>query len=413
MLPPRSESGRSHSAGATPTSSSFFSARCKLSQSSVSRSRRPLKVLGSALGLAAPLLLLAQLLTSCGSDGESKACNAGDLHTCTCASNPTPGTQTCKDDGSGYNDCSCDATAGTGGGGGSTSTGGSGGGAQAGAAGSGTMAPDALYPGSIGTPCTSDANCAGAPEICLKATDNSAFATTDNPAGGGPQGGYCSATCNTDDDCRGLDDISACNQALHVCFALCITGQSTVKCGADRAQVCFPIDSGSALGACIPRCTSDASCGANRFCDPSLLGLCQDAQPQGGKVGDPCDPATETTDCQSGVCLQYTDPNNPGAVIGSFCSGNCTYGLTDGCGFDTASTGTRQAACFQAQVRTGAPGDIGYCFPLCDANEDCVQAGAGWVCNLFNDANAEQLVGRKGECLPAALASAGVDAGPG
>lgn len=397
MLPPRPEFSRSDS---------FFSARCKLSQSSVSRSRGRLKL----LGLAAPLLLLAQLLTSCGSDGESKACNAGDLHTCTCGSSDTPGTQTCKDDGSGYNECNCSATAGTGGSGGGAGTGGSGGGASTGTAGSASMTPDALFPGTVGAPCTNDSNCAGAPEVCLKATENDKFATSDNPAGGGPQGGYCSLPCQTDADCQAIDDISACNTALGVCFALCLPGQSNVKCGADRAQVCYPIRQDNTLGACIPRCTSDAACGPGRFCDPSLLGLCQDAQPAGAKTGEAC---TADTDCASGLCLDYSDPSGSGATVGSFCSANCTFGLADGCGFDAVSGGVRQAGCFQAQIRTGAPGDIGFCFPVCDTNEDCAQAGNGWVCDLFNDVNAEQQVGRKGECLPAALASAGVDAGPG
>ena len=411
MLPPRTEFGRSDSAGTPRTLSPFFSARCNVSRCNVSRSRGPLKLLGSALGLAAPLLLLAQLLTSCGSDGEDKACNPGDLHTCTCQGDPTPGTQTCKDDGSGYNECSCGATAGTGGSGGGSGTGGSGGGAQStGNAGSTSMPAEALYPGTVGRPCTTDANCAGAPEICLKATDNDTFLTTENPAGGGPQGGYCSLPCQTDAECQAIDDISACNTALGVCFALCIPGQSSVKCGADRAQVCYPIREDNTLGACIPRCTSDAACGAGRFCDPGLLGLCEDAQRAGGKIGDAC---AADADCASNLCLEYSDPNGSTAVIGSFCSANCTFGLADGCGFDDVSGGVRQAGCFQAQLRTGAPGDIGFCFPVCDTNEDCVQAGNGWVCDLFNDVNAEQQVGRKGECLPAALASAGVDAGPG
>ena len=410
MLPPRPEFDRSQSAGTPRAPSSFFSARCK-----VSRSRGQLRLLGSALGLAAPLLLLAQLLTSCGSDDGDKACVPNATSACTCGA-AVQGTQTCREDGSGFDLCSCETGAGSGGsGGGSSSAGGSGGGAQSvGDAGSAGMTPSAPFPSSIGSPCNTDDNCAG-PEVCLKATDNDKFATTDDPAGGGPQGGYCSLPCTADAECQALDDISACNTALGICFALCLPGQAnlSLKCGQDRAQVCYPIRSDNSVGACIPRCTSDAACGAGRFCDPSLLGLCQDAQPQGGKVGDPCTPETEATDCQGQLCLQYSDPNNPSVVVGSFCSANCTFGLANGCGFDDVTGGVRQAGCFAPQIRTGGPGDIGYCFPVCDTNEDCSQAGAGWVCNLFNDVNAEQQVGRKGECLPAALASAGVDAGPG
>jgi len=371
-------------------------------------------MLGSVLGLAAPLLLLAQVLTSCGSDDGGKACNAGDLHTCTCGSSDRTGTQVCKDDSSGYGDCSCDATAGVGGSGGS-GAGGSGGGTSAGAAGSASMTPAALFPGSVGNPCTADSQCQGSPLVCIKATSNAEFTTVDNPAGGGPQGGYCSLPCTVDADCRAIDDISACNTALGYCFALCAPGQSQIKCGSDRAQACYPIRADNSLGACIPRCTSDAACGPGRFCDPSLLGLCVDTQPPGGKVGDPCVAANDMTvsDCASGLCLEYSDPNDPNVSVGSFCSANCTFGLANGCGFDNVSGGVRQAGCFQAQIRGGQPGDIGYCFPVCDTNADCVQAGAGWVCNLFGDVNAEQQVGRLGECLPAALATGGADAGPG
>jgi len=360
-------------------------------------------MLGSVLGLVAPLLLLAQVLTSCGSD-DSNACNAGDLHNCTCGSSDRMGTQVCKDDNSGYEDCSCDMTAGVGGSGGS-GAGGSGGGSSTGAAGSSSMAP-APFPSSVGSACTADSDCAGAPLVCIQATSNTEFQQ------GGPQGGYCSLPCTTNDDCTGIDDISACNTTLHYCFALCIAGTSQLKCGMNNAQACVAVS--PQFGVCIPRCTSDAACGPGRFCDPGETGLCRDTPAPGGKVGDPCTPDTEATDCAGGLCLQYADPNDRNVVAGSFCSAGCTLGLSNGCGFDNVSGGQRQAACLQASDAGGQPGDIGLCFPLCDSNGDCAQAGDGWSCKLFNDPMAEQQVGRLGECLPAALANIGAaDAGPG
>lgn len=348
------------------------------------------------------------------------ACNAGDLHNCTCGSSAAAGTQLCKDDGSGYEACSCDGTAsgsggtGSGGSGGTSSAGsgaGSGGSAgsnSAGSAGSASMpAPAALFPNSVGNPCTADSQCAGSPLVCVKATSNTEFQL------GGPQGGYCSLPCSADSDCQTIDDISACNTTLHYCVALCLPGTSNIKCGADRAQACVPIGQ-STVGVCIPRCSSDAACGAGRFCDPGDTGLCVDAKPPGGKVGDPCTPATEATDCASGLCLQYPAPNNSAVVAGSFCSADCTFGLANGCGFDNVSGGVRQAGCFQARVTGGQPGDLGLCFPVCDTNADCAQAGNGWVCDPFGDVSAEQQVGRLGECVPAALATRGAgDAGPG
>jgi hypothetical protein len=340
------------------------------------------------------VLLLAQLLTSCGSDGESKACNAGDLHACTCGSSDAMGTQVCKDDNSGYEDCSCDGTGGLGGSGGNTS-----------------RTSNAPFSGEVGGPCNADSQCAGAPLICIEATANTEFATSDTPAGGGPQGGYCTVPCSTNSDCSAIDNVSVCNTALGYCFGLCIPGQSSFKCGSDRAQACVAV--ATDFGVCLPRCTSDAACGPGRFCDPGETGLCVDVQPQGGKVGDPCTVATEVTDCASGLCLRYADPNDRTVVAGSFCSASCTLGLANGCGFDDVAGGRRQAGCFQEQLDGGELGDLGLCFPLCDTTEDCAQAGNGWLCEPFGDVSVEQELGRLGECVPAVLANARAAAGPG
>ncbi|MEY2930597.1 MAG: hypothetical protein RL033_1346 [Pseudomonadota bacterium] len=362
------------------------------------------------LGWTLPLLLLAQVLPSCGSDEEGKACNPGDSRACPCTGE-NPSTQTCNDEGSGYNQCGCgtaSANGGSGGGGGSSSTGGT---SSSSNAGSASMQPSSLFPSGVGEPCTSDSDCQGAPLICILQSSNDSFKTTANPEGGGPQGGYCSVPCSANTDCTTVDEISACNQALGLCFAVCLPGQSNIKC-LDRAQVCFPIVQDGSLGACVPRCTSDAACGPGRFCDPTLFGLCVDTLPVGGAFGSPCSRASEDTDCASGLCIEYGNPNTPGVIAGSFCSTNCTAGRAAGCGFDAASGGVRQAACFSPQLTGGNFGDLGFCSPLCDTAADCLQAG--WVCNLFDDPAAEAQVGRLGECLPPTIATGGAaDAGPG
>lgn len=406
MLPPRPEFGR------TPASAND---RCK-----VSPRRQSVRPFLKGLGWAVPLLLIAQVLPSCGSDEDGPACEPRVRRDCPCVGSDAMGTQTCSDDGSGYGECSCGVGSANGGSGGSSSSSSNGGSSSSSTAGSSSMPPpQAMFTNVVGAPCTTDANCGGEPMFCITSTSSDVF-VNQAPAGGattagGPQGGYCSARCTTSADCTGLDELSACNNALGICMSVCLPGPGSpnTKCGSDRAQLCLAVSADSGLGICIPRCTSDAACGAGRFCDPTLFGMCLDAALPGGGVGAPCSPETEATDCASGLCVQYSDPNNPGQVAGSFCSANCTAGINSGCGFDTVSGGTRQAACFSAQLPNGGVGDLGYCAPLCDTTADCAQAADGWVCEPFPDPLAVQQVGRAGECVPGVLATATGDAGPG
>jgi hypothetical protein len=364
----------------------------------------------SALGLCTPLLLLAQALTSCGSDDDKAACTAGDIQMCVgpaqCA-----GEQSCTADGKGFTACTCGSRAGTGG---TTMSGNAG--ASAGGNG-GASNSDPLVPGGIGTPCQSDAQCptaldGSAPLVCILASSNAEFLGR-----GGPQGGYCSAPCGTSVDCEAIDPISACglkDPATNrgYCLALCAPGNNPQgKCGMDRAQACVQSPNNAALGACFPACQSDLACGPGRFCDASdlNLGLCVDVQPVGGVVGAPCAEATAATDCASGICLSFPNADNTGS-IGSFCSASCTFASLAGCGYAQGSTGPREAACLQERFVGGSGGDLGYCFELCDQNSDCEQSD--WVCDPFANTQLQTLVGRQGQCIPAALAAAGaLDAG--
>lgn len=311
------------------------------------------------------------------------------------------GEQTCTSDGSGYSPCSCDA----GGNGGSAGAGGgnAGGTSNAGAAGAGAGEAAPLFPAAdraIGAPCTTDAECPTGPDgeaplVCITAASTAQF-------GGGPQGGYCSAPCADTADCQALDGLSACGlfdatTNTGYCIGLCVPGASNVKCYAERAQACFESPNNPGLGACFPVCQSDAACGPGLFCDlgSAGLGVCTAAQPVGGDIGAPCTADTAVTDCKSGVCVELA--NGSGAVSGSFCSANCTYGLVEGCGYDVVAT-ERNALCGQAQSDTGDAGDVGFCFELCDTPADCTQAGWDCVENLSEEGQA--LVGRVGQCLP-------------
>jgi hypothetical protein len=363
----------------------------------------------SLVGLGVPLFVLAQALTSCGSDDDSGgACKAGELKACAVAGNSCEGVQTCTSDGSGYSPCACPGDTGNAGGtGGSASVGGSGGGSSGGAAGSGAV-DDAIYPAetrAIGTPCATDADCpvgpgGETPLTCITSTSTTGFES------GGPQGGYCSLICQGTPQCSDVDPLSACgliNETTGngVCVSLCQPGAGQVKCDPDRAQACISITQDDSVGGCFPMCQSDAACGAGQFCDlgRGVFGVCTATPLTGGDVGAPCTAATEGVDCKSGICLTLTDDVS-GDPIGSFCSAGCTFGLRAGCGFDDANTPPRDAFCLQPSDPAGDLGDLGVCFEMCDTDADCTQAG--WQC-LALTAAGQTFVGRVGECLPPGL----------
>jgi hypothetical protein len=270
--------------------------------------------------------------------------------------------------------------------------------------------------GAVGLPCTTDADCprAGGPAfVCITPDADGALGN------GAPQDGYCSAPCQVNADCHALDELSSCaepfgDQGAH-CLATCqpgvgAGGQPLLKCGSDRAQVCTPTTQDPTIGLCLPRCQSDSRCAAGRVCDPGESGLCLREPKVGGGVGAACRAQTEATDCASGICFEYRAAS--GAVLGGTCSAGCTFATSDGCGYDGASGGPRASACLQPQLVSGAPGDLGFCFPLCDFASDCEQDG--WACRRLE--GVEEVLGRAGECVPAALVGGGVpgpDAGVG
>lgn len=322
------------------------------------------------------------------------------------------GEQSCREDGSGFNMCNCDG--GNGGDGGSAGSAGNG--SLAGSGGSGDDPMPVFGVGLIGAPCASDADCSDAvPNFtCIESTSDVEFEA------GGPEGGYCTVPCRDSDDCEALDGASACGfidpgTGEGFCIALCATGQSNAKCGAGefRAQACVQSPT-PGLGACFPMCTSDEGCGEGRFCGQDIMtnsGLCVDTAPVGGGVGAACTPETAAADCASGICLTFSDA---GVVAGGFCSASCTFGSLFGCGYAPGSPATtvRENFCLQEQDQGGSPGDLGFCFELCDVDADCAQDD--WVCDAFGGADLQEFVGRQGQCVPASLTNDGEgDAGPG
>jgi len=360
------------------------------------------------IGIGASSLVLSQALSSCGSE-DSTACTPGAAQSCS-GPGQCAGSQTCNDEGNGYDACDCGGgTAGTANAGGTG--GGSGGSSNMSGSGGthGTGIP--TLTNQVGVGCAQDSDCptvGNISMICLRSDQDEPF--SDDVVIGGPQGGYCSYPCTAGGgECETLvDGNSGCgllNEAGNgFCLGLCQpgadpTGQQLIKCGDNRAQACVQAGMNQGLGLCLPVCQSDEGCG-NRFCDPGGLGLCVDEAPAGGGVGSPCTVDTEGEDCASGICLEYRDGEE---LVGSFCSANCTLGEFDaGCGFALGSTADREAACLARRFSTGGIGDLGFCIELCDVDQDCSQSGDGWVCDPFPGGLDAEL-GRAGGCIPAAL----------
>lgn len=368
----------------------------------------------SISSVGAFLALVAQGLTSCGSDdGGGTACEPNVLRACSGPGN-CAGNQTCASDGSGYSECSCaDGTAGNAGAagsGGSSSGGGAGGAAGAGG---GTAVDPIFEPGdrAVGAPCVVDDDCPVGPDgetplICVSATTPDVFGT------GGPQGGYCTAPCRESTECQAVDALSACSlfddAGNGYCIGLCQAGADGLKCSADRAQACLPPPAGSTtnIGVCVPVCQSDSACGEGLFCNLDVTGaaVCSSTEPVGGDIGAACTQETAATDCKSGLCLTLeTDPP------ASFCSTVCTFGLfTTGCGFNPASGVPQEAYCAQPTSLTGDLGDLGICVELCDEAADCGQAG--WECTALTP-EGQEVLGRFGECVPPGTTASLPDAG--
>jgi hypothetical protein len=264
----------------------------------------------------------------------------------------------------------------------------------------------------VGTPCVTDQDCptgAGGetPLVCITSTNTAAFGS------GGPQDGYCSLPCRETDQCAAVDPLTICTlqdeAGNGTCISLCQPGADGVKCPG-LAQACLPPPAGSnlAIGACIPVCTSDLSCGEGQFCnlDPTGAALCSATAPAGtGDIGAPCTPETGATDCKSGLCLTL----ELDAETVSFCSSVCTFGnFAEGCGFNPVDE-TRDAYCAQPTDPNGDVGDLGFCVELCDTAADCGQPD--WTCVDLLPAG-QELFGRTGECVPPGTAvEAAPDAG--
>lgn len=330
--------------------------------------------------------------SGCGDDeGGSSGCTPNATQQCLCSAT-VMGVQRCSEDGASFEACDCSPV-----GSGGSGNGGSAGSSAAGASGAAGAPQPAPFTGATGLPCEANDDCEGG-LTCIPST------SAENPFGtGGVQRGICTLACvEGDGTCQALDSASDCllrgDATEGFCLPLCVLNDGNPqRCGGRVDMACVGFAGGGDLGFCQPQCSSDVDCGG-RLCDPGT-GLCVDALPTRGPgvTGAACTPATEATDCISGICLDIEN-NDTG-----FCTEFCVLGSPAGCGF-SASVTAPDAACFPTN-QNAALGDRGVCVELCNVDADCAQDR--YICDALSAAGQDAL-GRVGTCLPP---EEGADAG--
>lgn len=268
--------------------------------------------------------------------------------------------------------------------------------------------PEEFPATTIGAACDEATDC-GSGELCLR-SDADPFL-----AGGGPAEGYCSAECETDEDCPNAGSLCARTAGGGFCLRRCNPGEPA-GCGERDTLVCEILPRGATpRGFCRPECSDDAQCGsrvcnaASGLCEPGCIsdgdcagrvcdagtGVCVDRPPC--SVDSDCAPGvcdvstgeclaapavsvggacTEDAECAADVCVP--------AGTGGFCSGICLLDTPLGC----------EAYGSDAFCLLPVQDDLGICLELCDESSDCAQPGfecipLGGVIN-----------GRSGGCLP-------------
>ena len=271
------------------------------------------------------------------------------------------------------------ANAGAGGTTGGSNTGGKGGG------GSGTGGTPATPGESLGSDCVTDENCGDLG--CLPADPT------------GLPNGMCTADCVDDADCPGdglcvtFEDEAG--EPFGLCFEGCTPGEPALgatkchnrvdmtcrylytptgeECAADADcgsadELCDTVEGLCYLAqsACMPQCGSNANCPDAMFCDPDS-GFCIATEPVGDPDGTPCDPEVEEDTCL-GRCITFVDEMD--MPVESVCITDCSGYSPTACGWED-QTQPAPAICLP-RAEDGSIGDQGFCYALCDCDEDCV-----------------------------------------
>lgn len=256
----------------------------------------------------------------------------------------------------------------------------------------------------LGQACVNDAECGGAPLICLHPADP-AWGT------GGPPQGLCTVQCSQNSTCDALSPGAGCFKpgADGYCLEGCVIGTAgaTNKCHNRGEFACTEFTAGQdpntgqpfIVDLCAPGCNGDLDCGGGTYCDPDS-GMCVKTPKAGDPEGTPCDPNGVNT-CK-GLCLQLADANGPTNM--AVCADRCTTGSP--CLYDSSSK--PHGACFgpfalSDPLAQSDIGDFGWCVETCNCDANCNFPGDkcdAWQGTAQQVTALTQAFNGKGMCVP-------------
>lgn len=316
--------------------------------------------------------------------------------------------------------------------GGASDSGGSGGSSgSGGSAGSGGQPP--LLPGTgvgtVGRACKVPADCAVG-LTCI--TENHQLL-----AGTAPPHGFCSAPCQTDQQCaqRGAGAIcfpfdeksSFCvegcsfgppatgkqkchNRADFACVPG-LLGATSSPCPCESGEVCVDGTCAVVFPACLPSCRGDIDCAPGLYCDQSFLaGTCTTKKPTGKRLGAPCKLPSALEPAEPDDCLGFCQAD-AGSTTQGHCSATC--GLGGACAWDGGSK-RFDGACLYASAVTadaGDAGDFGFCTPACTCSSDCNDPAM--ACSLIDGQALGADFAGPGLCFEAGSSTPELDCGAG
>ncbi|MBW2464161.1 MAG: hypothetical protein JRH11_21110 [Deltaproteobacteria bacterium] len=208
----------------------------------------------------------------------------------------------------------------------------------------GTASADGAVPGADGSDVLGDIGI-----VCMSDGDCDAFCAT---ADEGFEDGYCTNFCDEENPCPGGSTCIQTGRTQSLCFAGCDLAAEGRSCRAGYGCASSPRIPDPV---CVPGCTDDTDCDADRTCNPSGGGNCFNPA---ATWGDACDDHSACPDMAS--CFAEGYGGWPGGMCAAF---GCDPAATDGGGCPT------ETVCMPL-------GRYGACVPACETGEDCRDAYA-------------------------------------